>query len=104
MFATATPTRVATNNEPCPRVIGYLASQPSRSNRLAWLRAATSLQPIAHRHASNGAGPTLANHRTPAIVPGPGLSTLVILTHLTAPHVRDRPASAPVALHHCKSA
>jgi hypothetical protein len=33
--ATATPARVATNRLPSPLVIGYLASQPSLSSRLA---------------------------------------------------------------------
>ncbi len=64
--------RVATNRQPSPRRIGYRASQPSRSSRRAWLLAATSLQPIAHRHASNGAGPNLDSHLSPAIFPQPG--------------------------------
>ena len=102
--ATATPTRVATNRQPSPRRIGYRASQPSRSSRRAWLLAATSLQPIAHRHASNGAGPTLDSHDSPAIVPQPGRNTRVIPTLRQQARAREQPASAPAAHHDSKGA
>lgn len=85
------------DSEPFPRVIGYRASQPCRSSRRAWLLAATSLHPIAHRHASNGAGPSLDSHRSPSIVAGPGRNTRVISTLQRSDYVRDQSTSAPAA-------
>ena len=88
--ATLTPVRVATKSDPAPRVIGTRTNQRSRSSRRAWLLAATSLQPIAQRHASRGAGPTLANQASPLSDPGPGRSCRLI-----SPLAQLAPSNSP---------
>ena len=101
-----TPRRVATSSEPLPRVMRWRSSHPWRSSRRACELATLEHQPIADLHASNGAGPTLTSHASPAIDAGPGSSSAIdgpllsfstpqTLTQSRLPESPHRPAPAP---------
>jgi hypothetical protein len=60
-------------------------AQPASTSREACENTVERDHPIAAAHASTGVAPTLASHRNPANVAGPGSSRLPLVTATALP-------------------